>query len=673
MKKAAYVIGLFFLLSSTVFAQSICKSLAFAQIASGGAWETVINVTNRGTTTYTGFLSLHTMGADGITPMPWNPIVNGTKVTNSQMAILIPAGSMQTLTITAENLETGFGTITPSAPSDSNQTSFVEGSLTYFYLSGNEVLDSIGVEPSNQIYLTTIPFDKFASIAFALANTNANTASVNLTVYSASTPVQVLGTTTLSLARNAHVAEYLYQVFPSIAEEVPGRLDIECDIPIYGLALTQVGSQFSSLPFLPAVKGYTWTENFTPTGTVKTGTLGARLGGALLQYQKTTLTPVQEASRYLGGTYSDGALSMVDFDFAAGQVRYWTFNSFSFSMSMVTGTVKLYSLTPAYSYLGQGSITLVAAGASSPADARVTQRALAQTGLAMGQASTVMQSQAQMVFAKLSKSTSCEALPGGGSVLVNASTTSVYYDSNCTKPYVVASPAMNGENGVLSISENAAYYGLDGTSLGTMAISETADFSDSSTTALYGLATFTPASGTQKPAQLGMYCRLSSTGVGQCAGGIVQDFTDLGIAIGAVTPLTLHYDPESSASPMTFTGSGITVTGPIGALTLTNPSPTSLVIQGGTTYAVTAAEGGAAAFALFPPTPTGWMLTDSAHDSQFQITVVDNETRTLTLKITQISTGATLATGTIDRSGGGTITWADNSISTVINWLLEEK
>jgi hypothetical protein len=69
---------------------------------------------------------------------------------------------------------------------------------------------------------------------------------------------------------------------------------------------------------------------------------------------------------------------------------------------------------------------------------------------------------------------------------------------------------------------------------------------------------------------------------------------------------------------VTFTGSGTAVSGPIGSLTLTDPSPTSLIIQGGTPYSSITTNGSAAAFVLFPPTPTSWALTDAADDQTDQ-------------------------------------------------------
>jgi hypothetical protein len=80
-------------------------------------------------------------------------------------------------------------------------------------------------------------------------------------------------------------------------------------------------------------------------------------------------------------------------------------------------------------------------------------------------------------------------------------------------------------------------------------------------------------------------------------------------------------------------------------------------------------------FSLFPPTPTSWTLTDTTHDQQIVISVMDDTTRDTSILITQISTGTSLASGTVDQSGTGTITYSDSSIDAVTNWTLgtEEK
>jgi hypothetical protein len=305
----------------------------------------------------------------------------------------------------------------------------------------------------------------------------------------------------------------------------------------------------------------------------------------------------------------------------------------------------------------------------------VTERELAQTGLAIGQASTVLQSQFQILMAMIVNETSCTQIDGGGSVKQGAAPTlvTVYFDNACTKPYIATGPSTtltpNGNAAV--ISEKATYYGLNGSVVGTMTINETAVIGNNSTS-LYGLATFTPASGAQTPVQLGVYCLFSAGNTDPCAGGIAQDFPALGLAIGAVTPLTLTVNGNAVTASIPFTGGGTAVTGPLGSLTLTNPNPTSLVIQGGTDFATTTASGSAGAFELFPPTPTSWTLTDTTHDEEFEIALDNNTTRDLNITIIQVSTNETLATGTIDQSGSGTIMYSDGTTATITNWTLSD-
>ncbi|QOY91321.1 hypothetical protein [Paludibaculum fermentans] len=301
----------------------------------------------------------------------------------------------------------------------------------------------------------------------------------------------------------------------------------------------------------------------------------------------------------------------------------------------------------------------------------VAQHVLAQTGLAIGQASTVLQSQLRIVMAISESATYCTALEGGGSIKVgnSANAVTIYYDSYCTKPYLStgADTTMNVLGDSVVISEAATYYGPGGSILGTMVINETAKIGSSSWN-VYGLGTFTPATGARTPVQLGLYCSLADAS-SDCAGGIAQDFPTLGLSIGAVTPIRLNYG-NSTSDPITFTGGGTAFTGPLGALTLTNPSPTTLSIQGGAAFSTTTSSGGAAGFNLFPPTPTAWTLTDSANDQKFQISVVSNTVRNLTLSIIQMSSGTVLATGALDQSGSGTITYSDGSTAVVTNWTL---
>ncbi|HTQ36301.1 MAG TPA: hypothetical protein VMH77_04630 [Steroidobacteraceae bacterium] len=321
----------------------------------------------------------------------------------------------------------------------------------------------------------------------------------------------------------------------------------------------------------------------------------------------------------------------------------------------------------------------------------VAQHALAQTGLAIALASTVLQSQLEIIFTSVAQSTNCTALTGGGSVQgdTTAKTVTVYYDTACTQRYIVASPVSTqtttSDGPQFTVAETATYYGLGGAAIGSMSLNETAtNITATNTLQVHGTGTFTPAGAAPTPVQLGLYCAVPnfinngpvpSPEIASCGGGIAQDFPALNLAIGAVTPLTLSVatDPTTgAATSLTFTGGGSAVTGAPGSLSLANPSPTSLVINGGTAYATTTASGSAAAFALFPPTPTSWNLTDAANDVHFQISVIDNTTRSLNMTITRTSSGGSLATATLDQSGTGSITYSDDKTAAITNWTLAD-
>jgi len=266
-----------------------------------------------------------------------------------------------------------------------------------------------------------------------------------------------------------------------------------------------------------------------------------------------------------------------------------------------------------------------------------------------------------------------------------ATAVTVYYGNACTKPYIVANATAtmgtNSSGGMQEVAaETAIYYGLTGTAIGTLTLNETLSETlvggKPSSAVVHGLGVFTPATGVKTPVQLGLYCTipanvLTSSATLPCAGGIAQDFPSLGIAIGAVTPLTLEVESLATDGPLTFSGTGSTVnSGALGSLVLTAPSATSMAITGGTTFASYTSSGGAAAFALFPPTPTSWTLTDPASGLQLQITVLNNTTRNLSVTITQPSSATTLATGAVDQSGTGTITFSDSTTEAITSWTL---
>ena len=332
------------------------------------------------------------------------------------------------------------------------------------------------------------------------------------------------------------------------------------------------------------------------------------------------------------------------------------------------------------------------ATAPPPGNSTLAEHVLAQTGLSIAMANSMLVQQG--LFSLLSPQpggSPCGSDPGndlsiqlGATPVITMDGTpmypvTIYYDQNCKQPYVMgylAGLTVSADGNIGSFSTAATYYGLNGTNLGTLTltIAMTGD-DDDNNVVVSGLGVFTPASGPRTPVQLGLVCSENNPAA-PCVGAVAQDFPALGLAIGAATTvnLTLLTNAENlETGAATFTGAGSPVTGPIGSLTLTNPSEASLVLQGGTPYTSITVSGGTAAFgAFFPPTPTGWTVTDAAHDEQFQITVIDDTTRNSSITITQVSTGKTLATGSVDRSGTGTITYSDGSTAAITSWTLAD-
>src|SRR5471032_362832 len=426
------------------------------------------------------------------------------------------------------------------------------------------------------------------------------------------------------------------------------------------------------------------------------------LAACLLACGGTSNNSSGQAAFTVGGTVSglSSGASVVLLDNGADPLTISANGGFTFASELASGasflvtvgtqpageTCTVASGGPAAILANLTGVVVICAAAADVQTVEA-ERALAQTGLAIGLASTVLQSQIQLVVTLSDADTSCSQLTGGGSVQLGskAGAATVFYDDACTKPYVAAqatitsSKAANGD-ATIAVSETATYFSPGDSIIGTMTLNETI-LSPASNTELqlYGLGIFTPAKGTT-PVQLGLYCTIPATdpnatsATAQCGGGIAQDFPLLNLAIGAVTPLnlTIPFDALGDPSGVTFMGGGTSVTGPPGSLTLTNPAPASLVINGGSSFATTTSSGGAAAFSLFPPQPTAWSLSDAAHDQKFSISVVDNIARNLAATIVQVYTGKTLATATIDQSGTGAVTWSDGTTAAITSWTLAD-
>ncbi|HEY4320644.1 MAG TPA: Ig-like domain-containing protein [Gemmatimonadales bacterium] len=353
------------------------------------------------------------------------------------------------------------------------------------------------------------------------------------------------------------------------------------------------------------------------------------------------------------------------------------------SSGVVSATGAGTGMVTAASEGKSGSITLHVNASTS----QVEERILAQQGLAIALASTVLQSQLYTLigFAGDESDHNCNALPGGGALRIPGPTTPLpavinfYFDTACAHQYMSETvTAFTGDDdlGNYHIVASAAYSSPAGTTLGTITFDEQAlgigqgSSDDQLTGTINGLGTYTSPGGAQT-VHLGLNCDLGAGGhvVGICQGGIVQNFSLLGKAFGSVTTLALD---STTAGTLTLAGTSLLTSGNVNALTLTQPTPTSMVVNGGSAYGNTTDTGGAASFTLFPPQPTGWTVADSANDAIFTISVTDNTTRNLAGTIKRISTGGTLATIALDQSGTGTILYSDGTQANVTGWMLSQ-
>jgi hypothetical protein len=344
-----------------------------------------------------------------------------------------------------------------------------------------------------------------------------------------------------------------------------------------------------------------------------------------------------------------------------------------------------------------GSLCALALGAGpfvSEANAAsqtlVEQRVVTQEGLAIALASTVLQSQLQLLFDSLiGTKGSCSALVGkAGSIKLLSlhkvnkneykSKAEVYFDTKCKTLYITANPDIKKNGDVINVVETADYTSPTGFKLGSMAINENAVLDGTGIKGVSGLGQFR-ASGSKATIDLGLACKFSDLGSDKvppfpCEGGIAQDFPKLNEAVASVTPLTLTLEGKGGSKGVTFSGKKSNmVTGALGALSITTPTQFKLGI-GGTSdrYGTAVTTGAAATFSLFPPKPTSWTIVDKDHDATFSIAVQSNKTRASKGKVIQTSTGHTLATFSVDQSGTGSITYSDHSTATITSWLLSE-
>lgn len=341
--------------------------------------------------------------------------------------------------------------------------------------------------------------------------------------------------------------------------------------------------------------------------------------------------------------------------------------------------------------VGGLAVFIVSTAAANASSTLVEQRILTQEGLAIALASTVLQSQLNILISSFGGDQGCSGLEGGtGSIKVRSikqinsnkeqAKITVYFDRHCKTPYIAADARVTNKRSETDITETADYTGPTGAVLGEMKIQEKALFGSNQLQGVIGLGQFTPSNGAV-PVDLGLECDLSDLNtqkrkyIAPCEGGIAQDFPDLSLSLASVTPLKLHLKQKGKNYTVTFDGTrSYMATGDLGALSITTPTDTSLGIGGTYKNYHNSAEtaGFASQFSLFPPTPTYWSITDQKNDQKFAIAVVDDVSRDSSGTVTSISTGDVLASFSVDMSGTGSISYSDGSTQPITSWLLAD-
>lgn len=190
--------------------------------------------------------------------------------------------------------------------------------------------------------------------------------------------------------------------------------------------------------------------------------------------------------------------------------------------------------------------------------------------------------------------------------------------------------------------------------------------------AVSGIGVFTPKNGKPK-VTFALACGSSNIdNTLPCQGGVAQPFSGFGLSLGSVSPITVHVN--GNTEKVTFSGAASKfVTAPLGKLSITRPTHATLGFSGTpTVFGSTSASGKAGSFSLFPPRPTGWAVSDSAHHQKFSIAVASDVTRRSVGKVVDTDSNETLATISVDQSGTGKITYADGTSIPVTSWALGE-
>ena len=326
---------------------------------------------------------------------------------------------------------------------------------------------------------------------------------------------------------------------------------------------------------------------------------------------------------------------------------------------------------------------IVSVGGSGSDPTLVITHAHAQTALGFGLAQVVLQSQLVIVAELTGELLGCGVLKSGGSAMAGTgsppTSATIYFDSACRQPFMVADGTLtvSDDGNLITVPEAVSFYSATGTHVGDLMLN--VSLGEPTSTApitLDSLGVYTPTTGIRSPVQFGLDCLIPGNiatvpGAVACDVGVVQDFPSLGMAFGSVSPLKFTAPALNSGGMSGFGDSNTPIQqGPPGSLSLTAPGGTSLAISGGAPWSNFYGEGTLGDYALFPPAPTYWDVTDYLTARDFIVGLATSPATGYALSEGKPFTTTILVSGATDQSGTGSITWTDGSVSAVNSWTL---
>jgi hypothetical protein len=326
---------------------------------------------------------------------------------------------------------------------------------------------------------------------------------------------------------------------------------------------------------------------------------------------------------------------------------------------------------------------IVSIGGSGSDPELVITHAQAQTALGFGLAQVVLQSQLLIVAELSGQVAGCAVLKSGGSAKAGIgsppTSATIYFDNACTQPFMVADGTLtvSGNGNLVTVPEAVSFYSVSGTHVGDLMLNVSLGQPTSAApVTLYSLGTYTPTTGVRSPVQFGLDCSIpaniaTTSGTVTCDVGVAQDFPSLGTAFGSVSPLTFNAPALNSNGLSGFGFSDTPIQqGPLGSLSLTAPGGSSLTLSGGASRSSFYGGATLGAYALFPPTPTEWYVRDSGTEQDFIVGLDTSPATGYLMSEGKPLTTTILVSASTDKSGTGSITWSDGSVSPVNNWTL---